>query len=627
MARTAGTTKPRGTLHGAGKWITAGLTTLAALFAVLVNAKNLGLNEWLGSMGLGFADKAAARVTVIPRVDSLFAIGDSLGLAATVTDRRGSVLVGASLAWRSDDTTIAVVDSSGTVVARGPGTTRVNAMVRDLVAGARITVRQIPVAVRIPGDSVMRVLEGDSVSLLAYPLDARAQRIRDGVPAWKSSDTTIIRPDSTGVAVAGAPGRALLTATVGEYQARVAVDVALAPARLELLAGDGQRAGAGRPLSERVAVRVLSRRGTPVPAVTVRLGLAEGEGALDADTAVTDKAGRARVAWTLGARPGRQHLAVGVEGLDSTLTVTAEADPVPTNTRIERDSALAGPVGTPLAQPVALRLTDSAGTALADVPVTWTAQDGGAVESLSTRTDSLGQAAARWTLGPKTGRQRLRVQVGNPRTLPPVTISATATAGRPVALVLVSGQGQRAAVGQPLGKAVVVVVRDAGGNPVSGVPLTARPVQGTVADTALVTDAEGRAAVQWSLGRATGLHRLEVRAAGVDSTLTVTARARAGAAANVAFRGPPARATVGTPIRLTAAVTDAYGNPVGDALIVFSAGAGTLTAARVMSDTTGAAATRWTPGATPGEQALTATIRGTAIKATHTVRVTATARR
>jgi hypothetical protein len=144
-----------------------------------------------------------------------------------------------------------------------------------------------------------------------------------------------------------------------------------------------------------------------------------------------------------------------------------------------------------------------------------------------------------------------------------------------------------------------------------------------VADTALVTDAQGRAAVQWSLGRATGVHRLEVRAAGLNAPLAVTARARAGAAANVAFRAPPARATIGTPVRLTALVTDAYGNPVGDALIVFSAGAGILTAARVMSDTAGAAATRWTPGATPGEQALTATIRGTPIKATHAVRVAA----
>jgi hypothetical protein len=79
MPRGSETARPKGTLHGAGKWITAGLTTLAAFFAVLVNAKNLGLDVWLGSMGLGFADVAAERVTVMPRLDSLFAIGDSLG--------------------------------------------------------------------------------------------------------------------------------------------------------------------------------------------------------------------------------------------------------------------------------------------------------------------------------------------------------------------------------------------------------------------------------------------------------------------------------------------------------------------------------------------------------------------
>jgi hypothetical protein len=211
--------------------------------------------------------------------------------------------------------------------------------------------------------------------------------------------------------------------------------------------------------------------------------------------------------------------------------------------------------------------------------------------------------------------------------MPPVTIAATATAGPAAALALVSGQGQRAAAGRPLGKAVVVVVRDAGGNPVPGVALTARPVQGSVPDSALVTDAEGRAAVQWSLGRITGLHRLELRAAGVDSPLVVAARAHAGTAANVAFRTPPARATVGTAVRLTAVVTDGYGNPVSDALVVFGAAAGTLSVSRVLSDSAGAAATRWTPGATPGGQSLTATLRGTTIKATHTIRVASPAAR
>jgi adhesin/invasin len=181
-------------------------------------------------------------------------------------------------------------------------------------------------------------------------------------------------------------------------------------------------------------------------------------------------------------------------------------------------------------------------------------------------------------------------------------------------------------VGQPLPKAVIVVVRDAFGNPVPDASLTVRPAQGTVTDSALATDSSGRAALRWSLGRTGGVHRLEVRAAGVDSVLVVTARARAGSAANVAFRTPPARATAGTPARIAAAVTDGYGNPVPDVLVVFAAGAGRLSVSRVMTDTSGIAATRWTPGVGGGDQSLTATVRGTAIKATHAVRVTAPTR-
>ncbi|HET7039583.1 MAG TPA: Ig-like domain-containing protein [Gemmatimonadales bacterium] len=612
-------------LHGAGKWITAGLTTLAALFALLVNAKNLGLNAWLGSMGLGFADYAAARVTVLPRADSLFAIGDSLGLAATVTDRRGAVLVGASIRWASDDSSVATVDSSGIVIARGPGTARITVSVRELLASARVTVRQAPMGLRIEGDTLVRVREGDTVALAARVLDARAHLIRDARPAWHVSDTSVIAVDSTGTAVARAPGRAVLTASLGQHRARVALDVALAPARLALLSGAEQRGPAGRPLSQPVSLRVLSRGGAPVPGTAVVVAAADGEGAVEPDTAITDRAGRATVRWTLGPRPGRQRVVAQAPGLDTAVVVLAEADPIRGNTRVESDSVADGRVGEALGAPVAIRVTDSAGAALSDLPVAWTALDGSAVQPLAPRTDSLGQASAHWTLGPRTGPQRLRVQVGNPRTLPPVTVVTTALPAPPAALALASGAGQRGTVGLPLAKPVVVTVRDAQGNPVPGVPVTARAVQGSVADSAILTDARGRAAIQWSLGRAAGRHRLELRVAGVDTVVAVTALARPGAPANLAFRDPPARGTTGTPLRLSAAVSDAYGNPVSDALVVFGAAGGSLSATRVMSDTTGAAATRWTAPATPGEQTLTATLRGTTIRATHTVRVIAPA--
>ena len=111
----SGTTPPL--FHGAGKWITALITTGAALAALLVNAQNLGLGAWLGAHGLGFADYVVSRVVVTPRVDTLYAIGDTLPLMAAVTDRRGAAVVGSSLLWHTEDSSVATVDSGGTVVA------------------------------------------------------------------------------------------------------------------------------------------------------------------------------------------------------------------------------------------------------------------------------------------------------------------------------------------------------------------------------------------------------------------------------------------------------------------------------------------------------------------------------
>jgi len=135
-------TTPTGPLSGAAKWATALITTGAAFAALLVNARNLGVNEWLG-----LADYAVSRVWILPRADTLRAIGDTSLLAATVTDERGAALTGVNLRWRTSDSAVVTVDSSGTIVARGPGTAVITAAVRDRFAEARIVVRQLPVRV------------------------------------------------------------------------------------------------------------------------------------------------------------------------------------------------------------------------------------------------------------------------------------------------------------------------------------------------------------------------------------------------------------------------------------------------------------------------------------------------
>src|SRR4051812_23361896 len=106
-----------GRLSGAGKWVTVSVTTVAAIIGILVNARNLGLTPWLNFGAISFADLAARRVLLGPPVDTLSALGDTLHLAATVTDEHGSTLAGATIVWTTEDSSVAVVDSSGGVIA------------------------------------------------------------------------------------------------------------------------------------------------------------------------------------------------------------------------------------------------------------------------------------------------------------------------------------------------------------------------------------------------------------------------------------------------------------------------------------------------------------------------------
>jgi len=615
MKRTA---TSGGVLSGAGKWVTWVLTTAAAITALLVNARNLGLVDWLGAVDMSFANHAAYRVVVTPRAESLLAIGDTAVLAATVTDRRGSVLTGASLRWRSEDSTIAAVDSSGTVVAKGPGQARVTVTVRDLTAAAMILVRQRPTRVIIPGDSMVRLRQGDTSQFAVIALDARGHRIAQVAPRWHSADPAIVSVDSLGTAIGREQGRTRLSVVAGDGGADVWVDVELAASSIAVKSGDRQRALAGRRLSDPIVVQALARGGQPVPGAAVNFQLADGEGQVEPSTAIADRDGRVRVSWILGPRPGPQRLLARAGSGDSTVVITAEADPIPGNIRVELVGAVpTGRAGSTPDQPVTLRFSDSTGVALAGVPVTWTLLDGGSVEA-SARTDSLGNATARWTFSPRAGGQRLLAQVGNPRNIPPFTVTAPVEAGPPSRVAIVSGQGQRGPAGKPLPKAIVLQVSDALGNGIAATPVSVRTAQGSISDTVPVTNPQGRATVRWTLGPTAGDQRAEIRVTGVDTVVRVTAHGTAGAAAKIAVTSlPPAK---GGAVGIIATVTDIQGNPVHGAAVGFTAAGGALSAKRSRTDATGRATVTWTPTTGSGEQKVTAAITGTRVSATHVLR-------
>jgi hypothetical protein len=344
-------------------------------------------------------------------------------------------------------------------------------------------------------------------------------------------------------------------------------------------------------------------------------------------TAVTDADGRARATWTLGDDPGRQTLFATVENVDSALAIVAEADPIASNTRVtplvERLSGLAG---AELSDSIAVRVTDSSGRSLPDVPVRWTPIDGGSVEVASARTDSLGVASARWTLARKTGTQRLRAQVGVGPGLgiPPVTVNAMALAGAPASIVVSAGDNQRASAGAELQKALVFRVLDVNGSGVTAAALTLSPSGGSLSDTALITDSLGVARTRWTMGHSAGDYSLGVHVEGVKQLLKVVARATPASPANLAFDDVPGdkrSRELAKSKKLYALVTDVYGNPVPDARVTFSVKSGTVAPARAMSDAKGRAALTWKLGSKAGEQTLKGVVRGTDVTGEYVTQV------
>jgi len=94
----------------ASKLVTAVASTGAAcvsIFTFLYSYGILGKSEAHQTVG----NLGVAWVGVRPAVDTATAIGDTLHLAATITDKAGAILVGTSPAWSSENSHVALVRS------------------------------------------------------------------------------------------------------------------------------------------------------------------------------------------------------------------------------------------------------------------------------------------------------------------------------------------------------------------------------------------------------------------------------------------------------------------------------------------------------------------------------------
>lgn len=512
---------PGGILGGGAKTVAAVASTGAAVVSILTF-----LNGWgfLGGPKEQVANFGAKWIGVKPSVDTARAIGDTLHLAATITDKNGSLIPGVRATWTTENPSVATVSQDGSVVARGAGATTIIALIGELAARSRVVVHQTVAVVRVAGDSSISMAEGDTRVLEARGFDRRGYAIPRRPATWKAQEGSAVRVDSAGAITATDVGRAILDVSVDGVSAQTLVNVAPAPAAITLVGGDAQRAPAGSPLRDRVIVRVVNRRGRPVEGTLVRFRVDPGNGVVDPAAVVTDVDGRARTAWTLSDRPGRQRVIASVERVDSAVTVVSEAEPVAANTRlVALADSMTGVVGQATEQVAGVRLTDSTGQALPDVPVTWTAMDGTKVEPLSERTDSLGEVRVRWTLGTRVGVHRVRARIAG--STPPITVNASARPGNPFIVELQRSKTKPDTNARNVG--IVATVKDTFGNVVPQAPIKLAARLGTIPAPTVETDSTGHARAVWTLASKAGDQLLvaSVRNGAAADTLVVRAPA------------------------------------------------------------------------------------------------------
>jgi hypothetical protein len=381
---------------------------------------------------------------------------------------------------------------------------------------------------------------------------------------------------------------------------------------------------AGEAVTAAPSVRVRDQWDKPMAGVVVTFTVIEGAGALNTGTASTAEDGIAAAGgWTLGSVAGLNQVSARAAGL-SPVTFSAEGGAGEAS-RIEAVSGneQTGVVATRLTEPVAVRVVDAHGNAVAGVAVSFVAEGGSdAVVSSISSTDADGMATATWTAGTRSGLQRLVARADGAGE---VLFEAVVGPGSAAGPVVVDGAGQSARVTHAVSTSPSVRVVDAWGNGVPGIDVRFDVASGggtlmagvdTGPTVVVRSDLSGTATLDsWTLGSRSGTNAVRATAAG--ESVMFNATAQAGPAARVTVHdGDAQSAVIGTAVPAPPAVLveDAHGNPADGVEVTFAVGTGggSVTGAVTATGTTGIAAVGdWTVGAA-GTNTLIASVEGVA---------------
>ena len=248
-------------------------------------------------------------------------------------------------------------------------------------------------------------------------------------------------------------------------------------------------------------------------------------------------------------------------------------------------------------------------------------------------TNASGRAESTLTLGSTVGTNTVTATVSG---ITAISFTATGTAEDLVATTLdrISGNDQTATVSTVLDDPFVVEVQDQNGDVLSGATVTFAVTigNGTLSDTSVTTDSNGRAESTLTLGSTAGSNRAVASVSGITQTRTFNATGTAVVlvATSIArISGNSQSAVVSTELSdpFVVQVNDQNGDAFSGAVVTFAvaSGGGSLSDTSVTTGADGRAEATLTLGSAVGTNTVTATASGITGSITFTATGTAEA--
>jgi uncharacterized protein YjdB len=162
--------------------------------------------------------RRATTIDVTPKKARIYGIDGAQRLTAGVLDKKGRPIEQASVTWSSAKDSVASVDPSGRVTAKGAGKTTIQATYEKLTAQVPVEVVDVKTIDVQPAS--LRLIGPPGIQ---YPVRISAKNSK-GKPTevtvvWSSTKPRIATIDATGLVTAVAPGTTTLVAKLGDLQA------------------------------------------------------------------------------------------------------------------------------------------------------------------------------------------------------------------------------------------------------------------------------------------------------------------------------------------------------------------------------------------------------------------------